>query len=72
MKTLLNFLQSKTNESLKRLISILFAITLIVVYFFTNDAEIKKLLIYCYSVLIALLLGLATAETIAGIFKKEN
>lgn len=69
---LLNFLQSKTNESLKRLISILFAITLIAIYFFTKEVEIKKLLIYCYSVLIALLLGLATAETIVGIFKKEN
>jgi Ca2+/Na+ antiporter len=72
MKTILNFLQSKTNESLKRLIAIMFAITLIVIYFFTNDAEIKKLLIYCYSVLIALLLSLATAETIISLFKKNN
>ena len=72
MKTILNFLQSKTNESLKRLIAIMFAITLIVIYFFTNDAEIKKLLIYCYSVLIALLLSLATAETIVSLFKKNN
>ena len=66
------FFQSKTNESSKRAIAFLFSITMVVVYFFTNDVEIKKLLVYCYSVLIALLLGLATAETIVKIFKKEN
>jgi hypothetical protein len=67
-----NFFVSKTNESSKRAIAILFSVTMVVIYFFSNDVEIKKLLIYCYSVLIALLLGLATAETIVGIFKKEN
>ena len=67
-----SFLQSKSNESSKRLIAFLFSITMIVVYFFSNDIEIRKLLIYCYCVLIALLLGLATAETIVSIFKKEN
>lgn len=66
------FLSSKTNESSKRAIAFLFSITMIVVYFFSNDVEVKKLLIYCYSVLIALLLGLATAETIVRIFKKNN
>jgi hypothetical protein len=67
-----SFFQSETNESSKRAIAILFSVTMVVIYFFSNDVEIKKLLIYCYSVLIALLLGLATAETIVGIFKKEN
>ena len=67
-----NFFVSKTNESSKRAIAILFSVTMVVIYFFSNDVEIKKLLIYCYSVLIALLLGLATAETIVSLFKKEN
>jgi hypothetical protein len=72
IKFLGSFFQSETNESSKRAIAILFSVTMVVIYFFSNDVEIKKLLIYCYSVLIALLLGLATAETIVGIFKKEN
>jgi Mn2+/Fe2+ NRAMP family transporter len=67
-----SFLQSKSNESSKRLIAFIFSITLVVVYFFTSEPEIRKILIYCYTVLIALLLGLATAETIVSIFKKEN
>jgi len=67
-----SFFQSETNESSKRAIAILFSITMVVIYFFSNDAEIRKLLIICYTVLICLLLGLATAETIVKIFKKEN
>jgi hypothetical protein len=65
---MIKFLHTKTNESSKRLIAFMFSITMIVVYFVTSDIETRKLLIYCYSVLIALLLGLATAETIASIF----
>jgi len=67
-----NLFMSKTNESSKRAIAIMFSVTMVVIYFFSNDVEIKKILIYCYSVLIALLLGLATAETIVNVFKKEN
>lgn len=67
-----SFFSSKTNESSKRAIAIMFSVTMVVIYFFSNEKEIKELLIYCYSVLIALLLGLATAETIVGIFKKDN
>ena len=71
-KFLSGFLQSNTNESSKRAIAFLFSITMVVIYFFSNDIKIRELLIYCYTVLIALLLGLATAETIVGIFKKDN
>ena len=71
-KFLSGFLKSKTNESSKRAIAFLFSITMVVIYFFSNDLKIRELLIYCYTVLIALLLGLATAETIVGIFKKDN
>ena len=71
-KFLSGFLQSKSNESSKRAIAFLFSITMVVIYFFSNDLKIRELLIYCYTVLIALLLGLATAETIVGIFKKDN
>jgi len=67
-----SFFKSETNESSKRAIAILFSVAMVFIYFFSNDVEIKKLLIYCYSVLIALLLGLATTETIVKIFKKEN
>ena len=67
-----SFFSSKTNESSKRAIAFLFSITMVVIYFFSNDLKIRELLIYCYTVLIALLLGLATAETIVGIFKKDN
>lgn len=69
---LASFLKSKTNESSKRAIAILFSITMIVIYFFSSDIEIKKLLIYCYSTLIALLFGLATTETIVDLFKNKN
>mgnify|MGYP000718749477 CR=1 FL=1 len=87
MKVLLNFLQSKTNESLKRLIAIMFSITLIAIillfcgsviwllYFGKSITEIKaiiEILIYCFVALIALLLSLATAETIVSLFKKDN
>ena len=71
-KFLSGFLQSKSNESSKRAIAFLFSITMVVIYFFSNEEKIRELLIYCYTVLIALLLGLATAETIVGIFKKDN
>lgn len=67
-----SFFSTKTNESSKRAIAIMFSVTMVVIYFFSNEKEIKELLIYCYSVLIALLLGLATAENIVGIFKKDN
>lgn len=67
-----NFFIASTNESSKRLIAIMFSVTMIVIYFFSNEVEIRKTLIYCYSVLIALLLGLATTETIVKFFKKDN
>lgn len=65
-------LSSKTNESLKRAVAFLFAITMIIAYFVTESVEIKKLLIYCFAVLISLLLALATAETIVSLFKKSD
>ena len=65
-----NLFSSKTNESSKRAIAILFSITMVVVYFVTPNVEVKTQLIYCYTSLIALLLGLTTAETITGMFKK--
>lgn len=66
-----NFLSSGTPESIKRLIAFLFTIALIAAYFSTNDMGLKTTLVYCYSVLIALLLGLATAETITNLFNKK-
>jgi hypothetical protein len=75
MKNLITFVAnlflSKTNESSKRAIAILFSITMVVVYFVTPDVEVKTQLIYCYTALIALLLGLTTAETITGILKNK-
>ena len=83
---MLNFLRSKTSESVKRLIAFLFAATLIIVmivfccsiiwllYYGKDISKIKEivdLLIYCHCGLIALLLGLTTFETIVGIFKKQ-
>lgn len=67
-----NFFKSKTNESSKRLIAVIFAITLIVIAFITKDKEILSQIITSLSYLIALLLGLNMAENIATIFKKEN
>ena len=72
MKKIMDFLSSKTNESIKRLIAFLFCISLIVVLFIPNSETIKIQIIYGMFVLIALLLGLATAETIVGIFKNKN
>lgn len=69
---MINFLRSKTNESSKRLIAFLFAITLICIPIFCKSDKILEMLIYAYSILIVLLLGLATVETIAAIFKNKN
>jgi presenilin-like A22 family membrane protease len=82
-----SFLQSKSNESVKRLIAFILSITLVVVlllfcasvvwllYYGKQINDIKQvidLLIYCFLALISLLLSLTTAETIVSIFKKEN
>lgn len=82
---MIKFLQSKTNESVKRLIAFLFAITLIVIIFLFCGSVIWLLyygkpvseiiqiiitIILCIVSLIALLLGLATVETILEIVKK--
>ena len=81
------FFQSETNESSKRLIAFLFSTALIVILFLFCGAiiwllyygkdiskikEIVDILIYCFVGLIALLLGLTTMETLAGIFKNKN
>jgi len=64
---MLNFLRTKTNESSKRLIAFLFALTLIILAFWLRTPQIIDLLFYS----IWLLLGLATAETISGLFSKK-
>jgi len=84
---LLNFLSSKTNESVKRLIAFLFSLSLIITLFvfccaiiwllyygkdISKIKEIVDLLIYCDCGLIALLLGLTTIEKLSAYFKKEN
>jgi hypothetical protein len=69
---LLGFLQSKTNESLKRVIALIFAISLIVIAFITKSENVLLQIIYGFFVLIALLLGLATIETLADIWKNKN
>ena len=71
-KFLAGFIQGKTNESLKRLIALIFSLTFVRVYFLENNIEIKTLLTYIIGSLIALLLGLATAENIINIFQKKN
>ena len=67
-----NFFKAKTNESSKRLIAVIFAITLIVIAFITKDKEILSQIITSLSYLIALLLGLNMAENIAGNFKPKG
>ena len=67
---MLKFLSSKTNESVKRLIAFLLTLALIGKFFCVNSETILQVFIYSFSVLIALLLALATAETISDIFKK--
>jgi len=64
---MLNFLRTKTNESSKRLIAFLFALTLIILAFWLRTPQIIDLLFYS----IWLLLGLATTETIANLFKRK-
>ena len=66
------FFTSKSNESQKRLIAFMFSITIIVLAFNVTSIEILKLIVYGIFSLIALLLGLATVETIVNIFKKGN
>jgi hypothetical protein len=67
-----NFFKAKTNESSKRLIAVIFAITLIVIAFITKDKEILSQIITSLSYLIALLLGLNMAENIVGNFKPKG
>jgi len=64
---MLNFIRSKTNESSKRLIAFLFALTLIILALWLRTPQIIGLLFYS----IWLLLGLAAAETISGLFSKK-
>lgn len=84
---LLGFFQSKTNESLKRIIAFVFSVSLIIILFLFCSAiiwllyygkdvskikEIVDILIYCFVGLIALLLGLATIENMLPYFKKKQ
>jgi hypothetical protein len=72
MKSLLiNFLSSKTNESIKRVIAFIFSISLVIDLFLEKDLLLQKIIIIGMFSLICLLLALATAETIVGIFKKD-
>jgi len=72
IKFITGFLQSATNESLKRLIAFFFSVSLIVAYFFANDIGLKTKIVFSMVGLIALLLGLATAENIISIFQNKN
>ncbi len=71
MEFIKNLFSSNKSESVKRVIAMMFTIAMIAAYFTTNDVALKNVIVYCYSVLIALLLGLATAETITNLFTKK-
>jgi len=71
---MLNFLRSKTNESMKRLIALCFAVVLMIVIFFAiylNYLDVLKQIVNLMFWSIWLLLGLATTETIFGLFSKK-
>ena len=69
---MLKFLSSKTNESSKRLIAFLFALTLIAIAIFCNSEKILSQLVYVFTTLIVLLLGLTTVEKLAELWKNKN
>jgi TRAP-type C4-dicarboxylate transport system permease small subunit len=63
---------SESPTSSKRILAFMFSISLILAYFYSTDLGLKRLIIYCFCGLIALLLGLATVENIVSIFKGTN
>lgn len=72
VKFIAGIFQGKANESIKRVIAFLFSLALIDIAIYTKLEAIQKFTISGMIILIALLLGLATAEAIINIFKNGN